>query len=282
MKWIVAIDLRQSSQGAVNLGAWLHHTTASQTLIGAHVVEGYDGQEESLLDAATKATHRVLRRCEVEKLFSNVLVKASAEPVDSLCTTYEQAGADGFLVGREGASADPIRDRLGEVSRGLLKRLPGPVVVGRPDLTRQDMPKGPVLVATDLTDSCIGALAFGRELAKHLGRELVVGHVTRRFEHPPIYMPQENWDQAGERERERATPTLKEWTQTNGGEVRTVLDEGPVGRRLLGMATVEEACVVVCGARAAGDAYISGIGNELAASARIPVAVVPPAWKPSA
>jgi nucleotide-binding universal stress UspA family protein len=279
MKWIVGLDLRPSSQGALQFGSWLHEHARNENLIGVHIIEAEAGSSmsEELAAPAQTATKRAIEVAGAAGHFSELEIAAGETPEDNLANAVASHDADALLIGREGTASASPSDRLGRVARRLLQRLPVPVIVTRPDLQRGDVRGGPVLVCTDLQVPCEHALRFGRAMSTALGRELVIAHVTRRLSYPSIYLPGEDAKFAHAKVEERAQSALATWTQKHGADhVRTILDEGPVTRRILGVAQAEEACMIICGARPRnGGGFVSGAGAELAAIARIPVAVVP-------
>ena len=277
MKWIVGLDLRPSSQGALHYATWLREHNPSYELRAVHVVEsGAAGEPEALSEPARAATERVLARTESRTQFSTVTVVAGKSPHVCLLEAAGKESADAMVVGREGAGSSGPADRLGEVSRRLLRALPCPIIVTRPDLHAKDVGAGPVIVATDLSPESAGALAFGARLAGGLGRELVVAHVRRHLEHPAIYEPGTDWNALAREQDEACQAAVADWISSHSVTARVIVDEGITTRRLMDMAHVEEACLVVCGARSHGEMHVSATGTDMAANARVPVAIVPP------
>ncbi|HRI09043.1 MAG TPA: hypothetical protein PKW35_14575, partial [Nannocystaceae bacterium] len=41
MRWIVGLDLRGLSQGAIHFARWLHEHARAERLVGVHVIEAY-------------------------------------------------------------------------------------------------------------------------------------------------------------------------------------------------------------------------------------------------
>ncbi len=279
MKWLVGLDLRPSSQGALHFATWLRDRSVGQELRAVHVVEAGSASEgfATLEEPARAATERMLARTQARPQFTDVSVVAGPAPHTSLLAAATQEQADGIIVGREGASSVTPADRLGQVSRHLLRALVCPVVVTRPDLHPRDVGLGPVVLATDLSADGAAALSFAATLASDLERELVVAHVQRRFEHPAIYKPDSDWAGAAKEQDRTAKAAVNDWVASHEVSARTIVDEGITTRRLLDIAHVEEACLLVCGSRVHGDIHLSATGTELAASARVPIAVVPPA-----
>ena len=113
-----------------------------------------------------------------------------------------------------------------------------------------------------------------------MGRPLVLVHAV----HPPDggpYIPAEVWQLSLDAQRRRGESDFVEWADRHGvGAAERVLEEGPPVRVLVEAAQQRDACMLVTGSRRLGTVerlFLSSLGSELAASAPLPVAVVPPA-----
>jgi nucleotide-binding universal stress UspA family protein len=283
VKWIVGLDLRPSSQGALHFATWLRGLSSAERLEAVHVIEGAGGENPESLEApARAATERVLDREQARSKFGDVAVVRGSDPHAAILDAFGDRGGDALVVGREGAARASASDRLGEVSRRLLRALPGPVVVTRPDLHGRDLGGGPILVSSDLSPDSAAALSFARTVGDAIAREVVVGHVVRHLDHRAVYSPDQDWHTHAREQEQQARARLDDWVRSQGVEARTIIDEGIATRRILDMAHVENACLIVCGARAHGEMFLSGTGTDLASNSRIPVAVVPSNYRPPA
>jgi nucleotide-binding universal stress UspA family protein len=285
MKWLVGLDVRPAGQGALRFASWLSRHGKDLRIDALHVMEGIDrSRAAELHDAAQAASERAAERAEAAAAFDELLVVGGEEPeaeIERVCTERK---LDAIVVCREGASTDAPSERLGRVSRRLLRRLPVPVVVVRPELTPEDIHGGPIIVCADLEGDAAPALRFARRFGDTVGRSVVAAHVVRKVYEEPIYSQNEALAPRKATAGGEAQRKLSQWLESERANgVRVVIDEGPVIRRLLGIAALEEACMIVCGARVLGTtderAFLSSTGTDLCAVSRVPVAVVPSDWR---
>jgi len=168
--------------------------------------------------------------------------------------------------------------RLGRVARRLVRSLPTPVVVVPPDLEDTEVGRGPVVVAVDLTESCSEAVRWAAALATEMRRGLVLLHAIHAPDRGP-YVPADLWDHALASVR-NVDSAFEAWAHHHGvGEAPRVTVEGPPIQVLPEAAREHDACVLVTGSRRLGGAarlFMSSLGTELAATAGVAVAIVPP------
>lgn len=288
MNWIVGLDLRPSSQGAIKLGAWLcEHTTNDDHIVGVHVLE--EGPLQRLLESRDDLELERLARAKADEILAavgatdrveelSIVRAASAE--DALVEATDTKHARALVIGRHAAHPERAIVQLGRVARRLSRTLPVPLIITPPDLDAAKLGGGPILVATQLGDDSAGAVRFARGLATHLGRDLAVAHVVPMTEDLGMYGPagagQTVLDQFQvEGERDLATWMREQDLAGNPGVVAV----GHVAERLAGIAEAEDALMIVCGSRRLGALerlFRSSIGVTLAATAHVPVALVPP------
>ncbi len=274
MRWIVGVDVGQGSHAALEFLAW----AAGKAILGredavaVHVLEDdhlrivlRTHHLDEVKAAAGKAAEETLERHGVD---APVEVVQAVEAFDGLAAEALKYRADALVVGRHAGLEGSGLARLGRIARGALRELAFPVIVVPHDLTPNDVGAGPVLALTGLGDDSIEAARFARRLATWMGRELVVAHAVEVLD--------------GHREERVAEGrrALEQWVVANGaGADRLQIVEGSVVSGATQLATELGSPLLVTGSRRLSgiDRRLhASIGTELAASAPLAVAVVPP------
>jgi nucleotide-binding universal stress UspA family protein len=292
-KWVVGLDLLPDSQGALEYVSWLHARGA----VGDGEVRGV-----CILEEATFFTIRGAARERVERGVQDALrAMADASPAaaalgeleariagpvhEALADLASSRGA-ALIIGRQARRGQASLVRLGKVARRLLRHLPMPIAVVPPDLRAGDLPDGPVLVAVDVTDESLQALSFARGLASAVQRSVRLVHVLPTVADVGLeYLSPARSAELRHEYGERARQAFAQFVEAHDlGGLPVSLLPGPVIEAVLEVAAAERACTIVCGSRTLGLAarvLSASIGSELAATATVPVVVVPPDWMSS-
>jgi nucleotide-binding universal stress UspA family protein len=289
MRWIVGVDVGAGPHGALGFAAWAARTGAPRggDQIAVHVLEDEHLRVvlrlqhlDEVSAAARQATEETLAR---HGLDVPVEIVQAAEASDGLAAAAERLSADAVVVGRHAGLDGSGLARLGRIARRALRELAAPVIVVPHDLTPEAIGPGPVLALSSLGDDSVEAVRFARRLATWAGRELVVVHAVRfAVDRGAAYLaiPPERLEGHRKERLSEARSALERWVAAN--EVRADLlqvIEGSVLASVPGLARELRAPLLVTGSR-----MLSGIdrqlhtsvGSELAASAPLAVAVVPP------
>ena len=188
--------------------------------------------------------------------------------------------AQGLIVGRQAPKEGRHLLRLGRVARRVLRSLKLPTIVVPPDHEPNSTP-GAVICTCNLRPDCVTAVQFGVDIAKRLGREVVLLHVVPLPEdYAAHYLPVKVLDDLREEHMVKGTKALQRWAKEHGfNDVECVVEQGGVVERLVHVAKERAACMVATGSRVLSfyeRLLLTSIGSELAATAPCPVAVVPP------
>lgn len=288
-RWLVGMDLRATSAGALRYSAWLHANGGEGVELQAlHVIEQLDQHyairlglhpRGRLISLTREATRDVLRHAGVDSCFHEVDVLPGGAADEVLDEQLLARGAAGLVVGRQGPLREGFPPRLGRVARRLLRHAAGPVIVVPPDLDESKL-EGPIVVATDAGPSSVAAGRFAAERAREWGRPLRVVHVVSPGETGGLsFLPRPAADGARQARFAAQREAVERWVADNDlGEVEIDVRVGTATDELLAIARLGSP-LVVCGAR-----RLSWIKRQLKAShattlsshAPVPVAVVPP------
>jgi nucleotide-binding universal stress UspA family protein len=292
MKWIVGLDLRPSSQGAIAFASWLSkhaHSAEQEVFVGVHVLEEdhlhavlrYHHLAE-VVAGARKDCDRVLADGGVAQVFAEPQVVQGRSAERSLEAARVYHHADGLIVGRQAGSDELALVRLGRVARRVLRSLEAPVVVVPPDLTEQSIGEGPVVALTNLSDDGVQACRVAAMFAARLGRDLILLHVLPLPDaYGAQYLPAESLARLRADHEASGRAAMATWAQAHGFSPEVLrLEQGLVTDRALAFAKDQGACLLVTGSRRLGvldRVLLTSHGSELAGSAAMPVMVVPPA-----
>lgn len=290
MRWIVGLDLRPPGRGAVHFAAWAAATPASagkDAFSAVHVLEQEHLQAvlrhhhlDEVVEAARAEAVRVLEREGAGASLGPPAIVQGLTAVDGLEEAARRAGAEALVVGRLAPRDGRATVRLGRTARGLLRRLPAPVLVVPPDLDVARLGDGPVVALTGLADDAVEAVRFGGRLAAGLGRPLVVLHVTPDPSDGGAYLSPDTLQRLARERQVEGEMALDGWIAVHGLEPDgVVVLSGPVVERALAFAEERGAPILVTGSRRLSlpeRALFTSVGSEMAASAPVPVAVVPP------
>lgn len=289
-KWTIGLDLRPSGRGALAFARWARERTQPP---GALELDAVHVAEESFLLRELKHTHladleaRLLTRAGEELELAGLAGATVPRVVESthaeraLQDAMETSGAEALVIGRRVGAHEDGFVRLGRVARRVLRSSPVATIVVPGDLGVDDFGNGPILLATDLSESSSGAVGFALRVAELCGREVIVVHIVPHFDQGDMFVPaatlEQLYHQLGlERGRE-----LEAWIALHGlRAAKTALATGDVISRVLGIAEQESCPLVVCGSRRLGVAeriFTASVGSSLAAFGKLPVAIVPPA-----
>ncbi len=294
MKFVVGVDLRHRSDGAVRFAGWLRaHTVApaTSTLVGVHVVESgalaalerFDPRSAVLQRLRDEAV-MVVRAAAGEGAVETVDVlegKRAARSLESACIYHH---ADALVIGRKAGINEQALVRLGSVARHLLRALPAPLFVVAPDLDPSTIGAGPIVVAVTPSDAALSACAFATALGGRLGRDVVfVRVVTVPEDYAHIYWSADALESFRAEYIERARVQLAAWLSAHGyGHARHEVRYGPEVGELVAAAREHDAPLIVCGSRLLGPLermLTPSTSSELAGHAPCAVAVVPPDYR---
>jgi nucleotide-binding universal stress UspA family protein len=292
MKWIVGVDLRETATGALQFSQWLarHAPRAyAHSFVPVHVLEesylsqilrwshAQDVEERALADAR----HQIAR-AELGGAAEPVKVVHGGVADDALVRELVAEHADALVIGRQAPSHERHFVRLGRVARRLVRQLPCPIVVAPPDLRADQVGGGPILLATDLEETCGSAARFAQRMSAATGRRIVVAHIIPHEIESARYVPtttiEQFYSQVGlDRQRD-----LQTWKATHGlGDAGAVVAHGDIVARLTAIAEVEGSPMIVCGSRGLGAlerVFVTSIATDLSCWAGTTIAIVPPAW----
>jgi len=291
MRWLVGVDLNNSGAGAVELARWLHGRAPAETFTGAHVVD-FDVrelfarvQDDETDDAVPPYVDELLVPLRDDPAFSEVGSISASAAEDGLTHVAQTKGDDVILIGRRKPMRGSAVFRLGRVARRLLRTLPGPVVVVPPDARLADFSDGPVVLATDMGETSVGAARFAKAVVDRFELDTLVTSVASVPDELSLLTVHERWRAVVDETFEAVRTRLAQWVQAHGlSDARSSVVEGHVGPALLEVAKVAGASMIVVGSRGLSTfdrIMLSSVGTELAASAPIPVVVVPPDWPAS-
>jgi nucleotide-binding universal stress UspA family protein len=288
MKWIVGLDLRASSRGALHFASWVAAKPGGPAVVPIHVLE-----EEHLqyvlryrhLDEITAGARAAAERAVVTEglagRMDDVRIVQALRADEALSRACADERAEALVVGRIAKRTRHPLVRLGRVARRLVRNLPVPVVVVPPDLLEGGIGPGPVVGLSALDDDSVQACRFARELATLLERELQVVHVLPDPAAAAAYgLPAGKVEQLRAEARERARADLSRWLgEAAIPTARPVVRVGDCVDEALEHAREHRPPMLVVGARQLPTVqrmFAPSVGRELAASAPIAVAVVPP------
>jgi nucleotide-binding universal stress UspA family protein len=282
VKWIVGLDLRPRSQGAIKTARWLAAhggPGVRHRFHGVHVVPQTprvsvrDDEVDELVEMARLQAHATVAEAGATAAFAHIDA-VPGSPRDALAAAATFYDADGLIIGRHGLRDGGTVIRLGTVARQLVRALPTAVMVVPPDHDPAARPEGPVLVATDLAEDAAAAGRFGLRLAQELGVDLLLVHVLETGQlaaqlgaapHSPIV---------------HDPAAFERWVDTYGlGGARTETSSGDVVERILELSQAHDASLIVCGSHRltlADRVFQASTGTTIAAYADRPVVVVPP------
>jgi nucleotide-binding universal stress UspA family protein len=292
-RWIVGLDLRPTGQGAIRFARWLAGASreGQPSFVGVHVLEEdtlraalrYHHLDE-LVRGAREEAEMLVRNASATGVVGELRIEQGLHAEQTLESIRVEQQADGLVVGRQAPREGHHVVRLGRVARRLLRSLGGPVVVVPPDWEPQQMvTDGPVVCATDLGDDAVPAARFAAELARRLGRELLVAHVVPFPEdYGANYIPAATRQKIAVESQQAGERELAAWLAGLGLTVPTtaVVREGHVTDQVLQLVKERHASLIVTGSRRLSTLerlLLTSVGSELAATAPVPVIVAPPA-----
>lgn len=282
MRWIVGLDLRPRSQGAIKTARWLTahgRPGVRHRCYGVHVVPQAprvsvrDDELDELCEAARSQAQATIAEAGAAEAFTRVdaVPGTPRETLTAAATFYD---VDGLVIGRHGAREGGSLVRLGTVARQLVRALPAAVMVVPPDWDPAAQPRGPVLVATDLADDAAAAGRFGLRLAQELAVDLLLVHVL------------ETAQLAAHLGAAPSSPIVQDpaaferWVESYGlGGARTETTTGDPIERIVELSRAHDASLVVCGSHRLSltdRVFQASTGTTVAAYADRPVVVVPP------
>ncbi len=281
MRWIVGLDFRSRSAGALRFARWMYRNTQHNRFYAVHSLEvPYDDLlPDELAAHALTQLNQTLEREDAVSSFSDVGVLVDTRAERGLARAIEEHEADGVIIGRRARTDAPSVIALGRIARRVIRELAQPTIVVPPDQDLERVASGPILLATDLRPTSLPALRFAGELARALSRELVIVHAVRVHGSLEGVLSGTAWSSAQLEHRARAADRLRAWAeQHRAGAARQRVVEGPISPELLAIANEEGASLIVCGSRRLSLAeriFSSSVGTELAAGAPVPVAIIP-------
>jgi nucleotide-binding universal stress UspA family protein len=291
MKWIVGLDLRKQSQGAIKFAAWLSRTSSAaggEHIVGIHVLEEahlraalrYHHLKE-LIDGAREAAEGVVERVGADDQVEEIHIVQGGTAERSLDAARIYHHADAMIIGRYATREGRSLLRLGRVARRVVRRLSMPVIVVPPDHEPEQGEGGPVVASVSLTDESEPAVELAASMAERLGRPLVLVHVVSRPEdYGAHYIPEASLAKMAVEHQEEGEQALADWASAHGHrDAERVVVQGSVVEQLVELATSRGACLIVTGSRLLSTferMLLTSVGSELAATAPCPVAIVPP------
>ncbi|MBK8238810.1 MAG: universal stress protein [Deltaproteobacteria bacterium] len=290
MRFALGIDSRARSRGAIEFASWLRQHTDDAEIVGVHVIDQRlrvslrDDLADEVVARAQRDLDAALQDADARSVVVSAHVAFSDSPEEGLAASIGEQRIDALLLGRIAPAHAIALQRLGRVARRLVRTLPSAVVVVPPDLTREQIGAGPVLLATDGREPAVEAARFAARLAGSLGRPLLALQVTTPREYAPDF---ESPVQLARDPHPALDPTeLKAWlTRVGCPQAQALVVEGDVVDTLFTVAARERAPVIVTGSRRLGVAdrlFSSSVGTDLARLADRAVAIVPNLVPPGA
>ena len=287
MRWVVGLDLRAHSSGAIHFANWLYQQgqPGTQMLTGLHAVDpevfklARAPSRSEVLGSARKAAEAAVLSRGARPAFTAIDAVESEDVIESLAEAARLAATTGLIVGRRARSDDFALVRLGKVARRLLRRLEGPMFVVPPELERDGIGSGPILCAVELDAQGAAVARFGERLGRSLKRPVQLVHVFDAGD--PIgmeYLPEGSWDDMHRVRHETSEVSLERWRQASGLAAPTMLATGQTVAELVSAAQSFAACMLLCGSRRLSLAqrmWSASVASTLAAAADLPVGVVP-------
>jgi len=288
--WVVGVDLRPECDGAVAFACSVVKATDGKTkLLPVHVLENDHLQAvlqhhhlAEVTSAAKQAMVDSLTRHGTPELAKEGKILEGGTAEGRIELTRQEFGGDVVVVNRFATASRRRLRRLGRVARRVLRRLNSPVITVPPGFTPDVMGKGPVVATTNLTQECDAAVEFAGDVAKRLGRELVILHVRRvPDEHAAHYLPDDSKVRLRETRQAETEKELDDWVEAKGHTAtKHVALLGEVVGNVTEYAAENDACLIVAGSRRLSKIerfLLTSVGRGLSATAHCPVAVVPPA-----
>lgn len=301
MRWIVGVDLRPRSLGALRFASWLGAVTSDvgkearaapgmgevDRFIAVHVLE------DEHLRAALKTQHldelEAAARGQLRKLLDEedrdgrvveMEVVRAATADEGLRAERESRRADGMVIGRVAGKEDRRLVRLGRVARRLLRDPPAPIFVVPPDHGRRDRIDGPIVALTSLDSNAEAACALASSLAARTGRPLDLVHVVPHLAaNSPEFIPVTMLAEHNEELIKRGEQDLDAWVRARKlHPSRTHVLRGDLFDAAVLHAEEARAPFLVVGVHHRGglERLVSpSIASELAATSTVPVLVVP-------
>jgi len=290
--WIVGLDLRPSSHGAVRFASWFARSGRPADdieLLGLHVIEREQlapifrfQSPDEVGRRAKEALERELEQSDARKLFDREALGLGPRAHDVLEQYAAREHAEVIVVGRQLQGHSGAVLRLGTNARRLLRSLPATVIVVPPDYAKIPFGPGPILVATDLGDDALEACRFAERAGARMRRPVQAIHVI-----PPLdpllhaYVPEGGWVELGEQAHAEGLLALRQWLeqhQLSALEPRVV--QGNPVDAIAEVVQSTRAPLLVAGSRRLPGllrAFVGSTSAALAAELPVPVAVVPPA-----
>ena len=183
MRWMVGIDIRNTSAGAVAVARSLARRSGTHELVAAHVIEDHARAALAAHDpeaavALGRHVEALLQPLSDDDAFADVGSIPASAAEDGLEAGATERECDGFIIGRHAPAQGAALVRLGRVARRMLRTLSRPVIVVPPDMATDDVGAGPVFLATDLGPESSGAAQLARLLARTLGTDMLVTTVV--------------------------------------------------------------------------------------------------------
>ncbi len=282
MRWIVGLDFRSRSAGALRFARWLYQNTQHNRFYAVHALElpPYANLvPDELAGQALAQLNQTLEREQADSSFTDVGVVVDERADRGLAKAIEEHTGDGVIIGRRAPADSASLIALGRIARRVIREIAQPTIVVPPDQDLDRVAAGPILLATDLAETSLPALRFAGSLANELGRELIIVHTVRVHGSLEGVISGTVWSSAQLEHRQHAEAQLSAWAQKHGaGAAQLRVVEGPISPELLAVANEERASLIVCGSRRLSLAeriFSSSVGTELAAAAPIPVAIIP-------
>lgn len=290
MRFALGIDSRARSRGAIEFASWLRQHTDDTEILGVHVLDQRlrvslrDDLADEVVARAQRDVDAALQDADARSVVVSAHVAFGDSAEEGLAASAREQGVDALLVGRIAPAHAIALQRLGRVARRLVRTLPRTVVVVPPDLSREQIGAGPVLLATACDAHSADAARFAQRLAASLGRPLLALQVTTPRDFAPDFVSPQQPSQAPLPPLDPAP--LVAWLAAVGcPQAHALVLEGDVVDTLFTVAAREHAPVIVTGSRQLGLAdrlFSSSVGTDLARLADRAVAIVPNLVPPSA
>lgn len=288
MTWLVGVDLRPDAEGAVAFASFLASARKEDTVIPVHVLVAdhlhavlQRHHLAEVQDAAKVALKQLADKHDEEGHFAEPQIVEGGTAEGRLEIIREEQGAQVLVLNRYATESRRSLRRLGRTARRSLRKLLSPVITTPPGLTADKIGDGPVVVSTNLTEECACALEFGADLAKRLGRTLVVVTVRRLpDQQAPAYLGDETAEKVGDARKAETAAALAKWVDDHGHAVdEQVVLLGEVVTNVTKYAEDNRACIIVAGSRRLSQIerlFLTSVGRGLSAISPTAVAIVPP------